>query len=115
MRGGDAVDGAGGDGLGGRDDLASATVDTAQSTGRPRASAIDVMLAIASFLTFSPSVPGMSSPLLLDRATRPRCSCPAPCTARLAASVMNVPALAARPPARRDPHDDGHVAPRGAR
>ena len=45
-------------------DLASETVDTAQSTGRPRVSAIDVMLAIASFLTFSPSVPGMSSPLL---------------------------------------------------
>ena len=45
-------------------DFASETVDTAQSTGRPRASAIDVMLAMASFLTFSPRVPGMSSPLL---------------------------------------------------
>ena len=44
--------------------MASETVDTAQATGRPRASAIAVMLAIASFFTFSPSVPGMSWPLL---------------------------------------------------
>ena len=48
--------------LGRSSDFASLTVETAQSTGRPRASAIEVMLAIASFLTFSPSVPAMSSP-----------------------------------------------------
>ena len=44
------------------DDFASATVDTAHSTLRPRASAIAVILAIASLRTLSPSVPGMSSP-----------------------------------------------------
>ncbi len=44
------------------EDFASATVETAQSTGRPRASASDVMLAIVSFRTFFPSVPSMSSP-----------------------------------------------------
>ena len=44
------------------DERASLTVDAAQSTGRPRVSAIDRMKAIASFLTFSPSVPGMSWP-----------------------------------------------------
>ena len=64
-RGGDPVHGARRDRLGWRCTTSPpSTVDTAQSTGRPRASAIEVMLAIASFLTFSPSVPGMSSPLL---------------------------------------------------
>ena len=43
---------------------ASATVETAQSTGRPRASAMAVMLAIASLRTLSPIVPVMSSPPL---------------------------------------------------
>ena len=42
-----------------------ATVETAQSTGRPRASAIAGSFAIASLRTLSPIVPGMSSPLLL--------------------------------------------------
>ena len=38
------------------------TVETAQSTLRPRSSAIAVIFAIASFMTFSPIVPPMSSP-----------------------------------------------------
>ena len=44
------------------DDFASRTAETAQSTLRWRASAIAVILAIASFRTLSPSVPLMSSP-----------------------------------------------------
>jgi len=42
---------------------ASWTVETAQSTFRPRVSAIERMFAIASLRTFWPSVPGMSLPL----------------------------------------------------
>ena len=44
------------------DETALSTVETAQSTSRPRVSAIDLMLAIASLRTFSPIVPVMSSP-----------------------------------------------------
>ncbi len=87
------------------DETALSTVETAQSTSRPRASAIDRMLAIASLRD-----------LVADRARRGprhrprpatprRCSCRAPCTRGSTASVMNVPALAARAAAGRDPHD----------
>ena len=86
------------------DETASSTVETAQSTSRPRASAIDRMLAIASLRTLSPIVPSSSSP-------------PEPTGD---AAPMLVPgrhvgevrgerderARAGRPPAaRRDPHD----------
>ena len=43
-------------------DVASRTVETAQSTGRPRVSAIEVMMEIAMLRTLSPSVPVMSPP-----------------------------------------------------
>ena len=43
-------------------DVASRTVDTAQSTLRPRVSAIEVMVEIAMLRILSPSVPGMSPP-----------------------------------------------------
>ena len=57
-----------------------------------------MILAIASFLTFSPSVPPMSvpSPLIGDAAPM---LVPGAMRAMFAASVMNVPALAAKPPA----------------
>ena len=61
-RRGDAVDGTDLDRLTAGDDFALSTVHTAQSTFRPRVSAIERMLAIASFLTFSPIVPARSSP-----------------------------------------------------
>src|ERR1035437_1295920 len=56
------------------------------------------MLAIASFLTFTPSVPGMSPPLLSTGLAAPM-FVPGDMNERFAARVMNVPALAARPPA----------------
>src|SRR5664280_1794882 len=56
------------------------------------------MLAIASFLTFTPSVPGMSPPLLSMGRAAPM-FVPGDMNDRFAARVMNVPALAARPPA----------------
>ena len=56
------------------------------------------MLAIASFITFSPSVPPMSSPLLEIGLAAPMLV-PGAIQARCAARVMKVPALAARPPA----------------
>ncbi len=73
------------------------TVVTAQSMGRPRASAMDEMFLIASFLTFSPSVPGMSDPSP-DTGDAAPMLVPGAMYDRAAASVMNVPALAARPP-----------------
>ncbi len=57
-----------------------------------------VMFAIASFLTFSPSVPPMSSPVPEMGLAAPMLV-PGAIQARCAARVMNVPALAARPPA----------------
>ena len=82
--------------------------DTAQSTGRPRVSAIDVMLAIASFLTFSPRVPGMSSAVAADGRGGP--------DVRARRHVGEVgrhrderPRARRAAAARRDPHDDGHV------
>ena len=50
---------------------ASATVETAQSTGRPCASASARIDAIASSRTFTPIVPGMSPPLLVTGAAAP--------------------------------------------
>ena len=61
-RRGDAVDGADETASSAGDDLASRTVEIAHSTLRSRAFAIAVILAIASFMTFSPSVPSMSVP-----------------------------------------------------
>ena len=52
-------------------EVASRTVPTAQSTGRPRSLAIAVMDATASFMTLSPSVPSMSSPWAPDRRRGP--------------------------------------------
>src|SRR5439155_18485932 len=79
------------------DERASATVETAQSTGRWRTWAIEVTQAIASFLTFSPSVPGMSCPEESIGEAAP-IRVPGAMYARLAERVMNVPALAAYPP-----------------
>ena len=80
-------------------DGASATVLTAQSTGRPRASAMAVMDAIGVVHDLvaerRPRCPRPGR----RRAWRRRCWCPAPWPRRAPASVMNVPALAARPPA----------------
>ena len=45
-------------------DFASVTVVTGQSTGRPRAWAIEVMVETAMLRTFAPSVPVRSAPLL---------------------------------------------------
>ena len=77
---------------------ASLTVPTAQSTGRPRSSAMAVMDAMASFMTLSPSVPSMSSPWPPTGVAAPM-FVPGAIAATWPASVMNVPALAARPPA----------------
>jgi hypothetical protein len=44
------------------EERAALTVESAQSTGRWRVSAIERMNAIASLRTLSPSVPGMSCP-----------------------------------------------------
>ena len=55
------------------------------------------MLAIASFLTFWPSVPGMSCPLLSTGEAAPM-FVPGAMRASAPDSVMKVPALAARPP-----------------
>ena len=74
------------------------TVERAQSTLRPRVSAIDWILAAASLVTFWPSVPVMSPPLLSTGDAAPMLV-PGAITAMLLASVMNVPALAAKPPA----------------
>ena len=63
-----------------------------------------VILAIASFLTFSPSVPGMSSPWPPTGDAAPMLV-PGAMSAMFAASVMNVPALAAKSAGRRDPDD----------
>ena len=73
------------------------TVEIAQSTFRPRASAIERMFAMASFFTFSPMVPVMSSPPEPTGDAAPM-FVPGAMYARCEASVMNVPALAARPP-----------------
>ncbi len=80
------------------DERASRTVETAHSTFRSRALAIEVILAMASFMTLSPSVPGMSvpSPLMGDAAPM---LVPGAMRAMFPESVMNVPALAAKPPA----------------
>ena len=74
------------------------TVETAQATGRPRCSAIAVTFATASLRTLSPSVPSMSPPVP-DTGDAAPMFVPGAMYARFAASVMNVPALAARPPA----------------
>ncbi len=79
------------------DETALSTVETAHSTSRWRASAIDRMLAIASFLTLSPIVPVSSSPPAPTGDAAPM-FVPGAMYARCDASVMNVPALAARPP-----------------
>ena len=79
------------------DETALSTVETAQSTSRPRVSAIDLMLAIASLRTFSPIVPVMSSPPDPTGEAAPMLV-PGAMYARFEASVMNVPALAARAP-----------------
>ena len=92
---------------------ALSTVLTAQSTFRPRTSAIERILAMASFLTFSPSVPGMSSPWPPTGDAAP-ISVPGAMSATLAARVMKVPALAARPPAGETHTIVGIVASRSA-
>jgi hypothetical protein len=69
-------------------------VEAAQSTGRPRVWAIERMKAIASLRTFSPSVPGMSWPFESMGDAAP-IRVPGAMYDRFAASVMNVPALAA--------------------
>ena len=79
------------------DETALSTVEMAQSTSRPRVSAIDLMLAIASLRTFSPIVPVMSSPPDPTGEAAPMLV-PGAMYARFEASVMNVPALAARAP-----------------
>src|SRR6476659_11262515 len=79
------------------DETALSTVETAQSTSRPRVSAIDLMLAMASLRTFSPIVPVMSSPPDPTGEAAPMLV-PGAMYARFEASVMNVPALAARAP-----------------
>ena len=76
------------------DDFASRTVAIAHSALRPRVSAIDRMLAIASLSTFSPSVPSMSSPPPPTGEAAP-IRVPGAMNATFEASVMNVPALAA--------------------
>src|SRR3954469_26039553 len=73
------------------------TVDTAQSALWPRAVAIEWMLAIASLLTFSPSVPVRSWPPEPTGEAAPM-FVPGAMYANAADIVMNVPALAARPP-----------------
>ena len=78
-------------------DRASSTAATAQSTGRPRSSAIDVIWAIVSLRTLRPRSPSMSSPCPLIGVAAPTLVAGA-IAARCAASVMNVPALAACAP-----------------
>ena len=92
---------------------ARSTVLTAQSTFRPRTSAIERILAMASFFTFSPSVPGMSSPCPPTGDAAP-ISVPGAMSATFAARVMKVPALAARPPAGATQTIVGIVASRSA-
>jgi hypothetical protein len=70
----------------------------AHATLRWRAWAIEVASAIASLRTFSPSVPGMSSPVESIGDAAPM-RVPGAISAMFAAIVMNVPALAAKPPA----------------
>ena len=65
---------------------------------RPRFSAMERMLAIASLRTFLPSVPPMSSPELEIGDAAPM-FVPDAISAICPARVMNVPALAARAPA----------------
>ena len=79
------------------EEAAFRTVDTAQATFRPRASAMAVMLAIVSLRTFWPSVPVMSCPPDPTGDAAPMLV-PGAMSAMLPASVMNVPALAARAP-----------------
>ncbi len=71
---------------------------TAQSTGRPRSSAMAVMDAMVSFMTLSPSVPSMSAPWPPTGVAAPMLVAGA-IAATWPASVMKVPALAARLPA----------------
>src|SRR3954454_24270271 len=78
-------------------ETAFSTVDTAQSALWPRAVAIERMLAIASLLTFSPSVPVRSWPPEPTGEAAPM-FVPGAMYANAADIVMNVPALAARPP-----------------
>ena len=79
------------------DDRASRTVSSAQSAFRPRVSAIERMLATASLRTFWPRSPSMSSPWPPTGVAAPM-FVPGAITATWPASVMNVPALAARAP-----------------
>ena len=80
------------------DETAFSTVEIAQATFRPRSSAIARIFAIVSLKTLSRSVSGMSVPSERIGEAAPM-FVPGAMTATWLASVMNVPALAARPPA----------------
>ena len=79
------------------EERASRTVATAHSTLRPRSRAIAVIFATASLSTFSPIVPAISSPCPPTGEAAPM-FVPGAIRAMCPASVMKVPAEAARPP-----------------